>query len=145
MDAMRGPNPKLEARFDAEAAAAGRTIPAQMVPGLDVEAAVAQLDAAGGQPVHLIRLANTERAPLGEPAVERMCTIIARSFPSAVVEEAHGIYEGARRSVLIARIRTDSTAGIVALAQRLCLDFHQRFVGAEVGGRNLRIHADDTA
>jgi hypothetical protein len=145
MDGMRGPNPALEARFDAEAGEAERSIRAQMVPGLDVDAAVAQLDAAGGQPVHLIYLANSEREPLGDPAVEKMCAIIARSFPSAVVEEAHGIYEGARRPVLIARIRTDSTAGIVALAQRICVDFHQRFVGIEVGGRYLRIYADDTA
>jgi hypothetical protein len=145
MDAMRGPNPALEARFDAEAAEAERIIRAQMTPGLDVDAAVAQLDAAAGQPVHLIYLPNTEREPLGEPALDRMCAIIARSFPSAVVDEAHGIYEGARRPVLIARIRTDSTAAIVALAQRLCLDFHQRFVGIEVGGRYLRIYADDTA
>jgi hypothetical protein len=145
MDAMRGPNPGIEARFDTEAARAERIIRAQMTPGLDVDAAVAELDAAGGQPVHLIYLANTEHAPFGEPAVDRMCTIIARSFPSAVVQEAHGIYEGARRPVLIARIRTDSTGAIVALAQRLCLDFRQRFVGIEVGGRYLRIYADDTA
>lgn len=116
-----------------------------MQPGLDVDAAVAELDAAAGQPMHLIYLANTERAALGEPAVERMCAIIARSFPSAVVEELHGIYEGARSPVLIARIRTGSTAGIVALAQRLCLEFRQRFVGIELGGRYLRIYADDTA
>jgi hypothetical protein len=145
MDAMRGANPAIEARFDAEAAEAERIIRAQMVPGLDVDAAVAQLDAAGGQPVHLVYLPNTEREPLGDAAVEKICAIIARSFPSAVVEEAHGIYEGARRPVLIARIRTDSTAGIVALAQRICLEFHQRFVGIEVGGRYLRIYADDTA
>ena len=144
MDAMRGFNPALEARFDAETAEAERIIRAQMIPGLDVDAAVAQLDAAGGQPVHLIYLANTERAELGDAAVEMLCAIIARSFPSAVVEEAHGIYEGARRPVLIARIRTDSTGGIVALAQRICLEFHQRFVGIEVGGRYLRVYADDT-
>jgi len=145
MDAMRGTSPALEARFDAEAAEAERTIRAQMAPGLDVDAAVAQLDAAVGQPVHLIYLANTEREALGDAALDRMCAIIARSFPSAVVEQAHGIFEGARRPVLIARIRTDSSAGIVALAQRICLEFHQRFVGIEVGGRYLRIYADDTA
>ena len=144
MDVMRGFNPALEARFDAEAAEAERIIRAQMIPGLDVDAAVAQLDAAGGQPVHLIYLANTERAELGDAAVEKLCAIIARSFPSAAVEEAHGIFEGARRPVLIARIRTDSTGGIVALAQRICLEFHQRFVGIEVGGRYLRVYADDT-
>jgi hypothetical protein len=145
MDVMRGPNPGIEARFDLEAAAAERIIRARDLPGLDVDAAVAQLDAAAGQPVHLVYLANTERVPLGEAAVDRMCEIIARSFPSAVVEEAHGLFDGTRRPVLIARIRTDSAAAVVALAQRLCLDFRQRFVGIEVGGRYLRIYADDTA
>lgn len=145
MNAMHVGSPVLEARFTSEAAEAERVIRAQSVPGLDLDAAVAELDAAGGQSVHLIYLANTEREALGDEAVEKMCTIIARSFPSAVVEEAHGIYEGARRPVLVARIRTDSTAAIVATAQRICLDFHQRFVGIEVGGRYLRIYADDTA
>lgn len=144
-DAMRGPNPVLEARFDAEAAEAERLIRAQMMPGLDVDSAVARLDAAAGQPVHLVYLANTEREALGEAAIETMCTLIARDFPSAVVQEAQGIYEGARRPVLIARIRTDSTAAVVALAQRLALAFHQRFVGIEIDGRYLRIYADDTA
>jgi hypothetical protein len=145
MDAMRGAHPLIEQRFDTEAAEAERIIRAQMTPSIDVDAAVAQLDAAAGQPVHLVYLANTERTQLGEPAIERLCHIIARQFPSAVIEEAHGIFEGVRRPVLIARIRTDSTAAIVSLAQRLCVDFHQRFVGIEVGGRYLRIYADDTA
>jgi hypothetical protein len=144
LDAMRGPYPALEARFDAEAAEAERCIRAQMTPQLDIADAVAQLDAAAGQPVHLVYLPNTERTPLGESAIERMCSLIAQSFPSAVVQEAHGIYEGARRPVLMARIRTDSTAGVVALAQRLCLAFDQRFVGIEVDRRYVRIYADDT-
>ena len=44
----------------------------------------------------------------------------------------------------MARIRTDSTEAVVTLAQRLCLAFDQRFVGVEVGGRYIRIYADDT-
>ena len=46
--------------------------------------------------------------------------------------------------MLISRIRTDSTDAVVALAQRLCIAFEQRFVGVEVGGRYIRIYADDT-
>jgi hypothetical protein len=44
----------------------------------------------------------------------------------------------------LARIRTDSTDAIVALAQRLCIDFEQRFMGVEVNGRYIRIYSDDT-
>lgn len=145
LDAMRGANPAIEARFDAEAAEAERIIRAQLGTGRDVDAAVAQIDAMAGQRVHLVYLANTGHDPLGEPAIETMCGLIARDFPSAVVQEAHGIYEGARRPVLIARIRSDSTGAVVALAQRLALAFHQRFVGIEIDGRYLRIYADDTA
>jgi hypothetical protein len=145
MDAMRGPHPELEARFDVEAAAAERLIREQMAPGLDVPAVVARLDSAAGQPVHLVYLANTEREPLGAAELERFCDLIARGFPSAVVEEAHGIFEGARRPVYVARIRTDATEAVVALAQRLCLAFRQRFVGIEIDGRYLRIYSDDTA
>lgn len=107
--------------------------------------AVARLDAAGEQPVHLVYRAHADPVPLGEAAADTLCGIIAQSFPSAVIEEAHGLHEGARRPVLIVRIRTDVTAGIVALAQRICLAFQRRFVGIEVGGRYLPIHADDTA
>lgn len=145
MDAMRGPHPGLEARFDAEAAAAERLIREQMAPGLDVPAVVARLDSAAGQPVHLVYLANTEREPLGAAELERFCDLIAQGFPSAVIEEAHGLYEGARRPVYVARIRTDATEAVVALAQRLCLAFRQRFVGIEIDGRYLRIYSDDTA
>lgn len=144
MDAMRGFCPALEARFDAAAAMAERQIRAQMMPGFDIDGAVAQLDAAAGQPVHLVYLANTERAALDDGDVARMCDLIARDFPSAVVHEAHGVFEGARRPVLIARIRSDSTGAVVALAQRMALAFHQRFVGIEIDGRYLRVYADDT-
>ena len=57
---------------------------------------------------------------------------------------AEAIYEGRRRPILMARIRTDSTEAVVELAQRLCIAFDQRFVGVEVGGRYVRIYADDT-
>jgi hypothetical protein len=54
------------------------------------------------------------------------------------------IYEGQRRSILMVRIRTDSTEAVVELAQRLCVAFQQRFVGIEVDGRYIRIYGDDT-
>ena len=58
---------------------------------------------------------------------------------------ADGIYEGRRRSILIGRIRTDSTDAVVDLAQRLCIDFVEPFVGIEIDGRYIRIYGDDTA
>jgi hypothetical protein len=89
-------------------------------------------------------MANTGRRALTEADVDLFCDRIARSFPSATIQREEAIYEGARRPILMARIRTDSTDAIVALAQRLCLDFDQRFVGLEVGGRYVRVYADDT-
>lgn len=44
----------------------------------------------------------------------------------------------------MARIRTDSTDAVVDLAQRLGIAFDQKFIGVEVGGRYIRIYADDT-
>jgi hypothetical protein len=76
--------------------------------------------------------------------VDRLCEMIGRSFPSATVQSAAAVYEGNRRSILMARIRTDSTDAVVDLAQRLCIAFQQRFVGIEVGGRYIRIYGDDT-
>ena len=70
--------------------------------------------------------------------------MIARAFQGAIVQTADGMANGMRRKVLIARIRTDSTDAVVAMAQRLCLDFDQEFVGIEVDGRLIRIYSDDT-
>jgi len=145
MDAARGPNPGVERLFDETAAACERAIREDHAADVEGRArAVAQLDAGAGQPVHMIYLANTERRALGPADLDRFCDRIARTFPSAVIQQADAIYEGARRPILIARIRTDSTEAIVALAQRLCLDFGQRFVGVEVSGRYVRVYADDT-
>jgi hypothetical protein len=58
---------------------------------------------------------------------------------------ADAIYDGRRRPILLARIRTDSSDAVVELAQRLCLAFNQRFVGVEVSGHYIRVYADDTA
>jgi len=145
MDAARGPNPAIEAVFDATAAAVERAIREEQIDASDGHAAaVAQLDRAAGQPVYMLYLPNTERRPLTEADLDLFCDRIARSFPSATIQRADAIFEGARRPVLLARIRSDSGSAIVALAQRLCLDFRQRFVGVEVDGRYVRVYADDT-
>ena len=108
------------------------------------EVAARQLENAVGQAVHLVYLLNTEGCVLGATDVDRLCELIGGMFPSATVQPAEAIYEGQRRSILMARIRTDSTDAVVDLAQRLCVVFHQRFVGVEVGGRYIRIYGDDT-
>ena len=143
--ASGGASAVLDARFAAEAAEAERLIRADAAPDPEGRrSAIAGLDAAVGQPVHLVYLANTERRVLGPDDLDRFCDRVARSFPSAVIQRAEAIYDGARRPILMARIRTDSRDAVVALAQRLCLDFEQRFVGVEVEGRYIRIYADDT-
>ena len=76
--------------------------------------------------------------------VDRLCELIEQRFPAATVQPAEAVYERGRRSILIARIRTDSTDAVVDLAQRLCVVFRQHFVGIEVDGRYIRIYADDT-
>ncbi len=145
IDAGRGANPELEAVFDQTAADAERAIR----EGGDFEVdgrtvAVRHLESAIGQPVHLVYLANTEDQTLDESIVDKFADIIASAFPSATIQHADAVYEGRRRPMLISRIRTDSTDAVVALAQRLCIAFEQRFVGVEVGGRYIRIYADDT-
>ncbi|MEL6335059.1 MAG: HD domain-containing protein [Pseudomonadota bacterium] len=97
-----------------------------------------------GQQVHLVYLANTQRRDLGEAAIDKLCKTCSQHFPSVTVQEAQAVYDGLRRPVLIARIRSDDTDAIVGLAQRLCLVFDERFVGIEVGGRYIRVYADDT-
>ncbi len=76
--------------------------------------------------------------------VERLADLAARRFPSAGIGQSDAICDGRLRPVLVARIRTDSTAAVVEFAQALCLAFTQRFVGIEVGGRCIRVYADDT-
>jgi hypothetical protein len=145
MAAARGPNPQIEALFARVAAETEQAIREDLSDDvIGRRHAVAQLDSGAGQLVHVIYLANTERRELAPNDLDRFCERIARGFPSAVIQQAESIYEGARRSILMARIRSDSTEAIVALAQRLCLDFNQRFVGVELNGRYVRIYADDT-
>jgi uncharacterized protein (UPF0147 family) len=145
VDAARGTDAAIERIFDQTAADVERTIRDEApfaIEGRDV--AARHLESAIGQAVHLVYLPNTENCTLGATDVNRLCELIGRSFPSATVQPAEAIYEGQRRSILMARIRTDSTDAVVDLAQRLCIAFQQRFVGVEVGGRYIRIYGDDT-
>jgi hypothetical protein len=88
---------------------------------------------------------NTRCRSLGDADIDLFCQTTARMFPSATVQTAEGIYESRRRSMLIGRIRTDSSDAVVDLAQRLCIAFDEPFVGIEVDGRYIRIYGDDTA
>ena len=143
IDAGRGANAVVEGLFDETAADAERTIRADAaVDG--AEALARHLDSVIGQAVHLVYLPNTKGRAITDADVDRLCETISRNFPSATVQYADAIFDGSRRPILLARIRTDSTDAVVALAQRLCLVFDQRFVGIEVGGRYIRVYADDT-
>ncbi len=145
IDAGRGANPGLEAVFDETAAATEAAIRDEAEGEVEGRlSAVRQLEEGIGQPVHVVVVPNTRNRELGEADVDKLCGIILRTFPSAVVQEAHGVFDGFRRPILTAHIRTDSSAAIVGLAQKLCLAFDERFVGIEVSGRYIRIYADDT-
>lgn len=146
VDAGRGVNSEIEALFDLTAADAERSIREEAAFDMESHvAALGQLDSAIGQPVHLIYLPNTANRPITEAVVDTFCRAIARSFPAASIQHADALFEGRRRPILIARIRSDSTESVVALAQRLCLACNEHFVGIEVEGRYIRIYADDTA
>lgn len=145
IDAGRGANPALEAIFDETAAQVERTVrdgAPMMIDGQ--HAALHELENAIGQPVHLVYMANTEAREITQADVTRLAELAARTFPSATIARAEAIFDGRLRSILTVRIRTDSTAAIVAFAQTLCLVFAQRFVGIEVGGRYIRVYSDDT-
>lgn len=124
IDAGRGANAVLEGLFDQtarDAECAIRDDAAFEVEGPAV--AVRHLENAVGQPVHLIYLPNTGCRALTGADLDTFSLTLARAFPSVTVQQAEAIYEGRRRSILLARIRTDSTDAIVASAQRLCLEF----------------------
>jgi hypothetical protein len=125
---------RVEQALRAEEAAEGPHAPART----DGERLLA---AEAGQPVHLVYMANTEAASIGEPEREKLAGIAQSFFPSVTMQDAEGIYEGRRRAILLLRIRTDDTNGVVALASRVCEAFGQRFVGVEVDGRYVRIYA----
>lgn len=145
IDAGRGADAVLEAAFDATACDVEHAVRDEAPFAVDGhQLAARHLESAVGQNVHILYLPNTEHRPLGDGDIDKLCSSIARTFPSATVQPADGIYEGLRRPILMARIRTDSTDSVVALAQRLCIEFEQRFMGIEVNGRYIRIYSDDT-
>ena len=145
VDAGRGANASLEAVFDRTAAETERSVRGEAADQVEGQrTSVRQLDEAIGQPVHLIYLPNTGLKEVSDSIIDKLCNLIARNFPSATIQQGDAIFDGQRRPVLIARIRSDSTEAVVGLAQQLCIAFDQRFVGVEVGGRYIRIYADDT-
>jgi hypothetical protein len=145
VDAARGTEASIERIFDETAADVERTIRDDAPFHIDGREVVARhLDSKIGQPVHLVYLLNTEDRALKAADVDRLCELIGQRFPAATVQPAEAVYERGRRSILIARIRTDGTEAVIDLAQRLCVDFQQRFVGVEVNGRYIRIYSDDT-
>ena len=146
VNAARGTEALIERIFDETAADVERAIRDDAALYIDGREVVArQLDSEIGQPVHLVYLLNTEGRALKETDVDHLCELIGQRFPAATVQPAEAVYERGRRSILMARIRTDSTEAVVDLAQRICVDFRQRFVGIEVDGRYIRIYSDDTA
>lgn len=145
-DAMRGANPSLDALFDREVAAAETELRDQAEQATESGTEIPEhaLDPSSGQPVHTIYMPNTEARPLTDADKDRFAARVMERFPSAIIQEADGIYEGKRRPIMTVHFRTDSTEGVIALAQRICLDFEQRFVGVEFGNKYFRIYADDT-
>jgi hypothetical protein len=146
VDAGRGSNAEIERIFDDTAKEVEEAIRTESLGDIDGRASARrELEAAIGQSVHLVYVPNMRCRPLGEDDIDLFCRTIARMFPSATVQTADGIHESRRRSMLIGRIRTDSSDAVVDLAQRLCIAFDEPFVGIEVDGRYIRIYGDDTA
>lgn len=145
IDAGRGANPTLEKIFDQTAADAERAIRDAAPFEFDGrERAVKELESGVGQPVHLIHLPNTEAEPIDDRMIDAVFDLVSQSFASVILQRQQAILEGRRREILTVRIRTDSTDAVVALAQKMCQAFRQRFVGVEMGGRYIRIYSDDT-
>jgi hypothetical protein len=145
IDAGRGANSQLEQIFDETAVEVERTIREGGLLSIDGNpVAPRTFECEIGQKVHIVYLANTECRTIAEADIDRLCDLISSIFPSATVQTADGVYDGRRRSILMTRIRTDSTDSVIALAQQVCVAFEERFVGLEVDGRYTRIYADDT-
>ena len=144
--AGRGSSAAIERIFDDTANEVEQVIRTEGIGDIDgSSSARRELEAAIGQPVYLVYVPNTRCRPLGAGDIDLLCQTITRTFPSATLQTAEGIYESRRRSILIGRIRTDSSDAVIDLAQRLCIAFNEPFVGIEVDGRFIRIYGDDTA
>jgi hypothetical protein len=103
------------------------------------------LPRAVGQDVHMLYVGHTGAG--GAAPVDRIALAgaVSASFPSFTIIQAEAMVDGVFGPVLLVRVRSDSVDAVVALAQHLCVRFHQRFVGLEVQGSYVRIYADDTA
>ncbi|MFV0358353.1 HD domain-containing protein [Tropicimonas sp.] len=145
VEAGRGANPRLEELFEQTAASAERAIlnDAPLVVDGRKEA-VRHLEVEIGQDVHHVYLPNTGRRWLTGADIQKLAQEAAVFFPAITISEAHALIDGDLRKVLLARIRTDDSDAVVAFGQRLCRAFGQAFVGVEVGGRYIRVYADDT-
>ena len=120
VDAGRGSDAEIERIFDDTAKAVEQAIRTEGFGDIDGSASARrELEAAIGQSVHLVYVPNMRGRTLGESDIDLFCQTIARTFPSATVQTAEGIHESRRRSMLIGRIRTDSSDAVVDLAQRI--------------------------
>ncbi|WP_172330218.1 HD domain-containing protein [Mangrovicoccus sp. HB161399] len=145
VEAGKGASARLEEIFRQTAADAEDAIRKGSGMAIDgVPEAVHELENTIGQPVHKVYMANTSARKLTDEDLEHLGRLIASQFPSGTIEKGHAVYDGRMREVFMAYIRTDSPSAIVAFAQRVCLEFQQSFAGIEVGGRYIRVYADDT-
>ncbi|WP_108260728.1 HD domain-containing protein [Mangrovicoccus ximenensis] len=143
--AGKGANARLEEIFEQTAADAEEAIRKGSGMAIDgVPEAVHELENTIGQPVHKVYMANTSARKLTDGDLEHLGRLIASQFPSGTIEKGHAVYDNRMREVFMAYIRTDSPSAIVSFAQRVCLEFQQSFAGIEVGGRYIRVYADDT-
>lgn len=145
VEAGRGASETLEETFERTATEVAQAI--EDMDHMDVEGqrtAVRHLETMIGQQVYVLYLPNTGLRPLSAADIERLAVEAGRYFPSVTVIEAHAMVEGRLRPVLLVRIRSDDSDAIVALAQRLGLEFDQDYIGIEVEGRYIRVYSDDT-
>ncbi|MDV7144612.1 HD domain-containing protein [Tropicimonas sp. TH_r6] len=145
IEAGRGANAALETLFDETAVEVESSVRGDRPMTIGGrEEALRHLEVEMGQHVHLVYLPNTQLRWLTGADIQKLAQEAAIFFPSAAIHEAHATFDGKLRKILLARIRTDDSDAVVAFGQRLCLAFEQEFVGIEVGGRYIRVYADDT-
>lgn len=144
--AMKGVNIELDRLFEKEITAVEQELRTRAERaaehGCDVPECA--IDPASGQPVHTVYMPNTEAKDLTEADKQRLAKRVMESFPSAVIQSADAVYDGKLRSILSVHFRSDSSEAVIALAQQICLDFEQRFVGIETDNKYIRVYSDDT-
>ena len=99
VDAGRGCSAEIERIFDDTARAVEQAIRSEDLGDINSSGSARRaLEAAIGQSVHLVYVPNTRCRPMGEGDVDLLCQTIARTFPSATVQLAEGVYESRRES-----------------------------------------------